>query len=211
MDTNKLLITTTIILCAISVEMAKATIVIGGNNAYRQAIEACGEEFTAIGGEAKEIWDHLRAPAPTSNRHTIQPPPVPGTFQNSNRADGPGGNLQPDGSPGVGTGSTTTWDPTDSASYGPPSPNNGLKRHPCVSLLHELKHAYDKDRGRRNPNTRTAAPPPPPVRRPLTETEVDACGTENRYRQARANDFPPPLGERRFYGPYGLPQSSLFQ
>ena len=196
-------------LTVLSGNTAKAEIVLGGDATFRQAVQACAEEFSTIGGEAKMIWDHLSAPAPTSKRHTIQPPAAPGVFQNSNRSNGAGGNLQPNGNPGAGTGTTTTWDPTDSASYGPP--NLGLKRHPCVSLLHELKHAYDKDRGRRNPGIRTAAPPPPPVRSPLTETEVDACGTENRYRQARANQFPPPLGERRFYGPYGLPQSALFQ
>lgn len=211
MKRNKFLLLTCILVAFLVVWLknTSAEIVAGGDPAFRQALEQCSEEFETIGGEAKNIWDHLSAPSPNSKRHTIQPPPVSGNFQNQMTTNGPGGTLTSSGSPGPGTGSTIQWDSTDSRPY--PSPSIGVSRHPCVSLLHELKHAYDADRGRLNPKIRTNSPPPPPTIPPLTESEVDACGTENRYRQDRSKKIPPPLGERRFYGPYGLPQNALFQ
>lgn len=191
--------------------VARATLEVpAGDPAFSAAIAQCREEFAAIGGEAKEIFDHLAAPNDATHRHRtrLRRPGAPGHFQNSMLPDD-GAAASPDGAgnPGAGSDSTVTWDPTDDAPYDAP-PDLGVARSPCVSLLHELKHAYDADRGVLDRRVRTRGPTP--ADEPLREWDVDACRTENKYRTERGAVFPPPLGQRRGWGPDGLPADTQF-
>jgi hypothetical protein len=92
-----------------------------------------------------------------------------------------------DATNGIGTGSTTRWNPHLNKPYA-----DGVNRDPTAALFHELCHALEADRGiwggSLDPNTG------------IRKSEIQAIRTENSYRRAKG------LPERTKYGQQDLPQ-----
>jgi hypothetical protein len=157
---------------------AQAVIVINGNAAFRSSVEACFERISGSGDGPADILRQLRQPSPQAHRVTIQPEARPG-WPNSLTPAGPGALRTPAG-PGPGSDGTVRWNPNNVDELQP-----GVPRDPCASLLHELAHAADGDKGLLDPNRHGSA-------NGIPEAEVRACREENKYRALQQ----PPLPER---------------
>ncbi|MBV8369419.1 MAG: hypothetical protein JO036_10920 [Candidatus Eremiobacteraeota bacterium] len=176
----------------LAAQTANAVIIIDsqGNANFRGQVEACFERFKAAGGETKAILDQLQQPTPSSHRHTIT---ISGDG-NGERATNPvQGNAQANGTPNSGSDTSVDWNPSNVNPY-----SDGTQRDPCASLLHELKHAYDDDKGQSNPGEDDSTG--------IAVDEVRAATEENRYRK-NAN---PQLPQRKKYGQHDLPKGAIF-
>jgi len=189
-------------LSMIAAPRAHAVIVMGGDNAFHQALKKCFDEFLEAGGTAGDIYKQLNQPSPQAHRVTINPTPgypsgaAKDGLQNQAQANGPGATPAANGTPGPGSDSTVQWNPNDQN----PLPD-GTPRDPCVSLLHELQHAADMDKGKLNtsPKPGTTVPANLIPRGGIPVCEVDACTTENELRKKKG--LPP----RRKCGQRDLP------
>ena len=164
-----------------------------GNGNFQGQVLACFERFKSAGGDTADILNQLNQPAPASHRVTIEP--TAGGVNTTTPADN-GANLQPGGGPGPGSDSTINWNPTNVNPF-----SDGTPRDPCASLLHEMKHALDMDRGQLNNNLFAPLPQPGSG---IQTCEVDACQEENKYRKKAG------LPQRRQYGGRDLPPGAIF-
>jgi hypothetical protein len=176
----------------LATQTAEAVVIIDskGDPNFQGRVLACFERFKAAGGETKAILDQLQQPSPASHRHTIT---LSGAG-NSERATNPNqGNAQPNGTPTAGSDTGVEWNPANVNPYA-----DGTPRDPCASLLHELKHAYDDDKGQSNPGEDDHTG--------IATDEVRAATEENRYRK----NAKPQLPQRRKYGQQDLPPGAIF-
>lgn len=88
---------------------------------------------------------------------------------------------------GIGTGSTTRWNPNSKKPYA-----DGVNRDPIAALFHELCHALEAERGAWGGSLDPATG--------IRKSEIHAIRTENAYRRAKG------LPERTKYGQQDLPQ-----
>jgi hypothetical protein len=157
---------------ALAAGAAKAVIIIGGDNDFRNKVLACFEQF-GDDPEAQAILDQMNQPGPRAHRVTIEPT-AKGVNVTTPKDD-------PNASNGTGTDSTVKWNPNNTDPLGP----GGVNRDPCAELLHEMKHAAEMDKGQWDTH--------PPPGGEIRKCEIDACREENRYR--KAHDLP----QRRSY------------
>ena len=166
---------------------AEATILIQGDANFQAAVDACREKFNDSDPETKTIIDGLKTP-PAVHVHTIK------KSDGSNNTDYDNENDANDaavGGTGSGTGTTINWNPNNTDPYG-----DGTKRDPCASLLHELRHALDGEKGGRDP--RIDGPTG------IKTNEIEASKEENRYRKKHG------LPQRKKYGRKDLPPRAKF-
>ncbi len=183
------------LLCFLSTN-AQAVIIVNsqGNANFQGQVLACFERFKAAGGETAAILNGLSQPSPAS--HTVTLEPTGGGVNTTTPASSQGELQTPNYSPGSGSDSTVDWNPNNANPFA-----DGTPRDPCASLLHELKHAQDFDKG--VDDTRAYAPTPQPGWGIPTD-EVDAAKEENRYRKKAG------LPQRGQYGPRRLPPGAIF-
>ncbi len=164
-----------------------------GDANFRGQVMACFERFSGAGGDAASILDQLNQPSPQSHRITIEP--TADTVNHTTPA-GDGANFTPGTGPGPGSDATIEWNPTNVTPYA-----DGTPRDPCASLLHEMKHALDDDKGQRNRNLYAPSPLPGSG---IPIVEVDGCREENKYRKKVG------LPQRHKYGTHDLPPDAVF-
>jgi Effector protein len=105
-----------------------------------------------------------------------------------------GATLGSDGrTPGAGSDSTVTWNPTDSSLY----PDQRIPADPTAALLHELSHSLDFAFGRDDPREYP--------RHDMARDEVSATRDENVYRAWKG------LPQRTMYGGDFLPVDAVME
>jgi hypothetical protein len=171
----------------LSYAVAEAGITIDGDAAFKGKVEACLEKFNGSDAETKKIIDDLKTP-PAKKDHKIQKSDKKNSTDYDSENDA---NSAAAGGTGAGTGTTTNWDPEWTDPYA-----DGTKRDPCASLLHELRHALDGEKGTRDPRVDAATH--------IKQNEIDASKEENRYRKKQG------LPQRGKYGEHDLPASAKF-
>jgi uncharacterized repeat protein (TIGR01451 family) len=156
-------------------------------DAFFAQVQACLNELKGYPEKAHLLQDLVAS----ANEHTIERT----NGGSSNRTSPPAANE----SNGMGTGSQTFWNPTNSHF---PTYADGTPRDPCAALLHELVHGHDKDNGvmDRTPVATTAGMPPETV----ALSEVRACQLQNWLHQAKG------MASRTRYGGASLPLGVQF-
>lgn len=163
-----------------------AEIEVRGDDAFKQAVQACFEMFLEAGDE---FATRLRELQDSPRKHIIQP--TAARANSALPADGRAAKSNGAGGTGAGSGTTVSWSPTNTSAYA-----DGTPRDPCASLFHELYHASDMDKGTFDPRV------DPDSR--IKRSEVDASRAENKYRKAVG------LPQRTQYGQKPLPADAIF-
>jgi hypothetical protein len=156
---------------------AAADIVVEGSPGFIQSVEECFEKIQNTGGSAAACLDQLFG---SGNTHVIK---------KSSKSNSAGPNDWGKAQDGTGTGSTINWDPSFTDDTGV-----GVPRDPCASLLHELVHACDFDKGTDDGTVGENG---------IIKAELKACTEENKYRKANG------LRQRTKYGDKDLPPSTM--
>jgi RHS repeat-associated protein len=157
-----------------------------GGNPYFERVATQLNQLQSVNTETKNIVTTLES---SENKHTITNidqayPDDPG---NSNRSinildDGIITGIEESG------GTITKYDPDKEKTI------NGNKRSPKVGLIHELKHAFDRDQGKLRKGT---------TKNGIPFSEVDAVNVENQVRQVTGDD------KRTSYGGVKIPTEDL--
>lgn len=149
--------------------------VIEGDDAYKKGVQEVRDNVSSANPELKQRIDTMEQ---SSHIHRIVPasenPNVPGTPSNT----GEGGTLA-DESNGIGTGTVTYFDPTQTITSA-----NGVVSGPGEVLSHEYTgHGFDKDQGTidRSINPETGQ----------KRSEEKAIDAEQKYRQGTGNEIKP--------------------
>jgi hypothetical protein len=157
-----------------------------GDHAFKAEVEACIKKIAHDGESAKQILKDLQD---SKKHHKI----TKGEKRNSTTADNIADRDVPAaGGTGKGTATTISWDPAYKDKYA-----DGTARDPCASLLHEMRHAQQDDKGTNDPREDPATK--------IRKDEIDACTEENKFR----NDQGLPL--RTQYGSNKLPDSAILK
>lgn len=156
---------------------AAADIIIEGSPGFIQKVEECLEKIKNTGGSTAAFLDQLLG---SGNTHVIKE-----SSKNNSAAPNDWTKAQN----GTGTGSTVNWDPSFTDDTGV-----GVPRNPCASLLHELVHACDFDKGTDDGSVGENG---------IIKAEIKACTEENKYRKANG------LPQRTKYGDKDLPPSAM--
>lgn len=164
-----------------------------GNPTFQNDVLGCFERFKAAGGETADLMEALHKPSPQAKNHTIRP----SAARVNSTSFAKTGKRQPSGNSGGGSDTNIAWNPNNRDPY-----IDGTPRDPCASLLHEMRHALDADKG--NFDEREGAPAPQPGTG-IEQSEIDGCREENRYRLSQQ----PPLPARTQYGTNKLPDSAI--
>ena len=197
---------------------ASATLSVTAPNGATRTIDASGNVTPAPGTGAnddpffKQVQDCLdeldsasklgvvQSLVASGNAHTI----VKETNENKGStctAPIAGGFRAGDGTPGAGAGSSTRWQPTNTAAFPNGQYTDGTPRDPCGALLHELVHAVDADEGKLScdyMNTNVAG-----TQRVLVD-EVRAVQLQNWFHQWKGK------ASRTQYGGQQLPAGIIF-
>lgn len=115
---------------------AAANIIVHGNQSFQDQVNDALDKLIEASAETAQIVNGLK----NSMRQTIINHNTAGTLLTIPHNE-PNGTSQAAGGNGTGSSSTVQWDPSIT------DPRREGINDPCVTLIHELRHAFDLDRG----------------------------------------------------------------
>lgn len=160
--------------------VSSAEIIVHGNAAFQAQVDAALTKLAEASAETAQVVDGLR----DSNRQHIINHNTNGQLRTTPH-NLPNGTSPQAGGNGTGSSSTVQWDPSIDDPLG-----EGIS-DPCVTLIHELRHSFDLDRGVIDPRDSDG--------NGIRDAEETASRTENAYRRAAG------LGQRTTYRGHALP------